>query len=100
MRTLTYDTTRILTYYEVELRISYSRTAKEMDELREVTGLAGVRQELSRLVREQQGSATRRWWRICWSWRGTAPPRSTATTTCGRPPYPFTLRRASGGSSR
>lgn len=57
VRTLTYDTTRILTYYEVELRISYSRTAKEMEELREVTGLAGVRQELSRLVREQRGSA-------------------------------------------
>lgn len=57
VRSLTYDTTRILTYYEVELRISYSRTIREMDELREVRGLAGVRQELARLVTEQRGSA-------------------------------------------
>ena len=57
VRSLVYDTTRILTYYEVELRIAYSRSAREMDQLREVTGLAGVRQELARLVTEQQGSA-------------------------------------------
>lgn len=57
VRALTYDTTRILTYYEVEFRISYSRTAQEMKDLREVMGLAGVRQELSRLVTEQRGSA-------------------------------------------
>ena len=53
----TYDITRILTYYEVELRITYSRTAQEVDSLREVTGLAGVRQELKRLVAGQEGSA-------------------------------------------
>ena len=53
VRSLTYDTTRILTYYEVELRISYSRTVQEMAELQRVTGLSGVRQELSRLVTEQ-----------------------------------------------
>lgn len=57
VRSLVYDTTRILTYYEVELRIAYSRSAREVDQLREVTGLAGVRQELTRLVTEQQGSA-------------------------------------------
>lgn len=57
VRTLSYDTTRILTYYEVELRISYSRSFRELTELREVTGLAGVRQELARLVTEQKGSA-------------------------------------------
>ena len=53
----TYDLTPILTYYEVELRITYSRTAQEVDSLREVTGLAGVRQELKRLVAGQEGSA-------------------------------------------
>ena len=57
VRSLSCDTTRVLTYYEVELRIVYSRSAREMDRLREVTGLAGVRQELARLATEQQGSA-------------------------------------------
>lgn len=57
VRSLSYDTTRILTYYEVELRISYSRSSRELEELREVMGLAGVRQELSRLVTEQRDSA-------------------------------------------
>lgn len=57
VRSLTYETTRVLTYYEVELRVAYSRTAQEMDSLREVTGLAGVRQELSRLVTGQESSA-------------------------------------------
>lgn len=57
VRALEYDTTRILTYYEVELRIIYSRTLLEVNSLREVTGLAGVRQELARLVEEQRGSA-------------------------------------------
>ncbi len=52
----TYDITRILTYYEVELRITYSRTAQEVNSLREVTGLAGVRQELKRLVTGQESS--------------------------------------------
>lgn len=57
VRSLTYDVTRILTYYEVELSISYSRAAQEMRSLREVKGLAGVRQELERLVTEQGESA-------------------------------------------
>ncbi len=57
VRSLNYETTRVLTYYEVELRVAYARTAQEMDSLREVTGLAGVRQELARLVSGQQRSA-------------------------------------------
>ena len=56
VRTLTYNATRILTYYEVELRITYSRTAQEVRTLREVSGLSGVRQELTRLVEEQKDS--------------------------------------------
>ena len=55
---LTCGVTRILTYYEIELQITYIRTAREMDALREVTGLAGVRQELTRLVTEGGRSAT------------------------------------------
>lgn len=57
LRSLGYDVTRILTYYEVELSLSYSRSAQEVEALREVTTLSGVRQELGRLVREQRGSA-------------------------------------------
>ena len=58
VRRLDYDTTRILTYYEVELRLTYSRSAAETDQLREVTGLAGVRQELTRLVTGQEESTS------------------------------------------
>ena len=57
VRSLSYDTTRILTYYEVELRVVYARTAAEVSGLRDVTGLAGVRQELARLITEQRESA-------------------------------------------
>ncbi len=57
VRSLTYDATRVLTYYEVELRIAYSRSAQETAGLREVRGLAGVRQELKRLVTGQEDSA-------------------------------------------
>lgn len=57
VRHLDYDTTRILTYYEVELRLTYSRSMAETEQLREVTGLAGVRQELTRLVAGQEESA-------------------------------------------
>lgn len=57
VRSLEYDSTRILTYYEVELRISYARSVAEVEGLREVTGLTGVRQELNRLIGEQRESA-------------------------------------------
>lgn len=54
---LNYDSTRILTYYEVELSISYTRSAREVEAIPEVFGLSGVQQELSRLVTERQRSA-------------------------------------------
>lgn len=57
VRSLSYDTTRVLTYYEVELRIAYSRSAQEVAGLREVRSLAGVRQELKRLVTGGEDSA-------------------------------------------
>ena len=54
---LNYDSTRILTYYEVKLTIRYTRTAREVEAIPEVFGLSGVQQELSRLVTERQRSA-------------------------------------------
>ena len=54
---LSYDSTRILTYYEVKLTISYTRTAREVEAIPEVFGLSGVQQELSRLISERQRSA-------------------------------------------
>ena len=57
VRTLSYRSTRILTYYEVELTVVYAHSAQEVDDIPEVTGLAGVRQELARLVNGQEDSA-------------------------------------------
>ena len=54
---LSYDSTRILTYYEVKLTISYTRTAREVGAIPEVFGLSGVQQELGRLAAERQKSA-------------------------------------------
>ena len=55
--TLDFESTRILTYYEVELSLAYSRSVQEMNALRDVATLSGVRQELGRLVKEQRGGA-------------------------------------------
>lgn len=52
------DSTRILTYYEVKLTIGYTRTAREVEDIPDVMGLTGVRQELERLVAEGGRSAT------------------------------------------
>ena len=57
VRALGYESTRILTYYEVKLSITYSRTAREVEAIPEVTGMAGVRQELNRLVSDRQSTA-------------------------------------------
>ena len=54
---LNYDSTRILTYYEVKITISYTRSAREVEAIPEVLGLSGVQQELSRLVTERQRTA-------------------------------------------
>lgn len=57
VRVLSYKSTRILTYYEVDLSILYTHSAEELSAIPEVNGLAGVRQELTRLVEEQRDSA-------------------------------------------
>ena len=54
---LEWESTRILSYYEVELSIRYTRTAREMEAIPEVFGMAGVRQELNRLAAEREGTA-------------------------------------------
>lgn len=45
-----YESTRILTYYEVKFRILYQRTAVEVAEIRAVSGQSGIRQELQRIT--------------------------------------------------
>lgn len=54
---LSYDSTRIVAYYEVKLTITYTHTARELEAMPEVTHLSGVRQELARMVKEQKSSA-------------------------------------------
>lgn len=50
VRSIDYESTRILTYYEVKFRISYQRTAAEVAEIRAVSGQSGIRQELDRMI--------------------------------------------------
>lgn len=53
---LDYESTRILSYYEVKLTISYVHTAHEVEAIPKVTNMAGVRQELNRMVSERQNA--------------------------------------------
>jgi len=53
-----YDSTRILTYYEVDLTFTYSRTEEEVDALREIAGISALRQELARMVDTQASRLT------------------------------------------
>lgn len=53
-RSIRYDSTRILTYYEVSLRITYSQSAESVDAIRDVVGTSGLRQELAHMVSERQ----------------------------------------------
>lgn len=50
IRSLTYQYTRILTYYEVDIRIAYSRSSQAAADIQSVSGLSGLRQELARTV--------------------------------------------------
>lgn len=47
---INYSSTRILTYYEVEVRITYRRTVGEVTAIKPVSGQNGVRQHLAELV--------------------------------------------------
>ena len=53
VRTINYKSTRILTYYEVELRIAYRHTLGEVAAIQPVSGQNGVRQRLTHLVERQ-----------------------------------------------
>lgn len=50
VRTIRYESTRILTYYEVKFTISYRRSIAEVAEIRTVSGIQGVRHELERMA--------------------------------------------------
>lgn len=50
---LTCEHTRILTYYEVDVRVTYAHTAEELEAIRPVSGLAGLRAELTRFLEER-----------------------------------------------
>lgn len=58
VRSIRYDSTRILTYYEVELTIQYSRTADEVAALREISGVSALRDELAAMVDRQESRLT------------------------------------------
>lgn len=54
VRDIRYDTTRIVTYYEVNLSIIYSRSTAEVESIRFVTGLTSLRGEFSDLIETLQ----------------------------------------------
>lgn len=47
---LDYESARILTYYEVTIRITYRRTLSDVSAIRPVSGQSGIRQELAQMV--------------------------------------------------
>lgn len=54
VRSMDYDSTRILTYYEVDVRINYSRSAQVVSAIQTVSGLSGLRSELTRAITLRQ----------------------------------------------
>ena len=58
--TIKYESTRILTYYEVKFTIAYRRSIAEVAEIRTVSGIQGVRQELKRMAGTHAAYATLR----------------------------------------
>ena len=60
MRSIDYEVTRILTYYEVKFHIFYQRTAVEVAEIRAVSGQSGIRQELQRITHNRLSHSTMR----------------------------------------
>ena len=57
VRDIRYDTTRIVTYYEVNISIIYSRSAQEVNEIRSVTGLTSLRSAIAEAVQSWQDHA-------------------------------------------
>lgn len=60
VRDITYESTRILTYYEVRFTITYRRSIAEVAEIRTVSGITGVRNELKRMTSTRSAYTTLR----------------------------------------
>ena len=60
VRSMKYDSTRILTYYEVDVRIVYSRSAQVVSSIQSVAGLSGLRGELTRVISTRQSQSISR----------------------------------------
>ncbi len=58
VRTITYESTRILTYYEVRFTITYRRSLAEVAEIRTASGIQGVRLELERMAASHAAYST------------------------------------------
>ena len=60
VRTIQYESTRILTYYEVKFTITYRRSIAEVAEIRTVSGIQGVRHQLERMADTRAAYSTLR----------------------------------------
>lgn len=60
VRSMDYDSTRVLTYYEVDVRITYSRSAQVVSSIQTVSGLSGLRSELTRAITLRQSQSISR----------------------------------------
>ena len=58
VRDIVSESTRILTYYEVKLTITYSRSEEAVAAIREVSGTSALRQELADMVSARDDSRT------------------------------------------
>lgn len=58
VRNIVSESTRILTYYEVKLTITYSRSEEAVAAIREVSGTSALRQELADMVSARDDSRT------------------------------------------
>lgn len=58
LQDITYDSTRILTYYEVDLTFLYNRTDAELDAIREIVGISALQDQLAAMVAGQHTRLT------------------------------------------
>lgn len=60
LSSLDFDSTRILTYYEIKVQISYRHTQNEIDAIHPVMGQTGLRRELERMIASTASSSVMR----------------------------------------
>lgn len=58
VKDITYRSTRILSYYEVDLSFAYSRTREEVASIREIVGISELRDQLDAMVDSQATALT------------------------------------------